>query len=209
MTPPEATRSIWDFWAPRYESLWVQRSSLRPSRRLIHEHLLRVGLSPCRVLDVGCGMGQLARELAERFPKAQVLGMDTSQAMIEQARVRNNAPNVEYRAMRLERLQGEEPFDLVVSTHALPYMSDPEASIHHMASLLRPGGRLLVIHANTDTLYDRVCMLFVKLTTTRARYHSSAALRGMMDRAGLSPGVLCSIEKASFMPSIHLVEGLR
>lgn len=69
--------------APRYDS----RAAL-PERvgEALLEHLDPVRLEPSLVLDVGAGTGTQARRLADRYPKARVLALDLSDAMLLQAR---------------------------------------------------------------------------------------------------------------------------
>ena len=101
---------IWDFWAPRYDSLWVQRWSLGPTRAKILERLPRV--EGCRILDMGCGTGQhVAALLAEGF---DAHGSDTSAEMLARAEALLGSTE-RIHAWRL----GDEPPDSVV--HAAPY----------------------------------------------------------------------------------------
>ena len=203
------TRTIWDFWAPRYEGLWVQRFSLGPSRELIHHHLDEHLPGARRILDVGCGVGQLAHELAVRRPEAQVVGCDTSAAMIARARADYSAPNLRFLHAQLEDVPPGDGYDAITCTHALPYFPDKPAAMARFHALLRPGGRLLVLQANTEGLYDRLWLLVVKLTTTPAVYDSAARLHAYMAAAGFTPGEVRSIHKLFFIPSIQLVEGVR
>jgi 2-polyprenyl-3-methyl-5-hydroxy-6-metoxy-1,4-benzoquinol methylase len=202
-------RDIWDFWAPRYEGLWAQKYSLGPSRRLIHEHLDAVAPDAQRILDVGCGVGQLAQELALRRPGCEVVGCDASPDMIARATADYTAPNLRHHHGPVERMERGSGFDAVVCTHAFPYFPDKPASMAAMAALLRPAGRLLIIQANTEDLYDRLWLLVVRLTTTPSRYHGAAGLHGLMQGAGLTPGIVRSVDKPRWIPSIQLVEGIR
>jgi len=205
----EERRDVWDFWAPRYEGLWAQRYSLGPSRRRIHEHLDAVALDAERILDVGCGVGQLAQELAQRRPECELVGCDASPDMIRRAQQDYTAPNLAYHTGPVEGMERGTGFDVIVCTHAFPYFPDKPASMAAMAALLRPGGRLLIIQANTENLYDRSWLLIVRLTTTPSRYLSAAGLHALMSTAGLAPGVVRSVDKPRWIPSIQLVEGIR
>ncbi len=205
-TPPPTT--IWDYWADRYERLWAQHFSLTPSRELVHERLAEVAWETGRLLDVGCGVGQFAAEVADRRPGWQVLGVDPAPAMIERAERDYARPGVSYRTGFLWDVPRGDGFDVITSMHAFPYMPDKYGAMCRLRELLRPGGRLLIIGANTEGLYDRGFLLFVKLTTTRAQYLSAAGLHRLMDRAGLRPGVVRPIDAPRFIPSIQLVEGV-
>lgn len=202
-------RTIWDYWAPRYERLLVQRFSLGPSRRLVHERLDAMSPPPRRILDLGCGIGQLAREIAERRPDVEVVGLDTSAGMIGRARIDYAAPNLTFLCGPLESLPVDEPFCAIVSTHAFPYVPDKPAALRRIREVLVPDGRLLLIQANDEGWYDRAWLFFVKRTTTAAVYHPAATLQAMMVEAGLRPDLVRSIDKAFFVPSIQLVEAVR
>lgn len=92
-----------------------------------------------RVLDLGCGTGHLTAEIAAAG--AEVVGIDSSRAMIGRARA-------SYPALRFEVMDGRdfcfpEPFDAVFSNAALHWMRPPERVAERIAAALRPGGRLV------------------------------------------------------------------
>lgn len=92
-----------------------------------------------RILDLGCGTGALAAAIAERG--TEVLGIDSSPEMVEQARRR-------YRELRFEVADGRDfsfpwQFDAVFSNAALHWMSPPERVVESVWRALRPGGRLV------------------------------------------------------------------
>ncbi len=205
-----AERTIWDFWAGRYEGLWAQHFSLRPSRELVHARLDEAALpDDARLLDLGCGVGQFLSEQADRRPGAELVGFDTSGAMIERARADYARDNVSYAVGTWPDVERGTGFDVITCMHAFPYVPDKPAAMAHLAGLLRDGGRLLIVQANTESWYDAAFLLFVKLTTTSAAYHSAAGLHGLMADAGLEPGVVRGIDKPWYIPSIQVVEGVR
>jgi ubiquinone/menaquinone biosynthesis C-methylase UbiE len=97
-----------------------------------------------RVLDVACGTGVLAREVARRVgPKGLVVGLDLNDGMLAVAR--KQAPDIEWRQGRAEELPFDTgSFDAVVSQFALMFFEDRQAAIKEMVRVLRPGGRLAV-----------------------------------------------------------------
>jgi 2-polyprenyl-3-methyl-5-hydroxy-6-metoxy-1,4-benzoquinol methylase len=202
-------RTVWDFWAPRYEGLWAQRWSLGPTRRLVREHLATAAPDARRLLDLGCGVGQLAAELAAERPGAEVVACDPSADMIARARRDYAAPNLRYHPGDVTSVERGAGFCAIVCTHAFPYAPDQPAVLRACAALLVPGGRLVLVQANTENLYDRAWLLVVRLTTTPSRYPSAAALHRLMAQAGLRPGAVRSVEKPAWIPSIQLVEGIR
>lgn len=92
-----------------------------------------------RVLDLGCGTGQLAAEIAAKG--AQVVGLDSSPEMLGQAR--QNYPHLKFVLADATDFRFEEPFDAVFSNAALHWVQDAEASVKCIAAALRPGGRFV------------------------------------------------------------------
>ena len=78
-----------------------------------------------------------------------------------------------------------------------------------MYRLLRSEGRILIIQGNSNNLYDAIWLFFVKFTTTRARFCSVAELESLIAGAGFEIGLVRSIDKCFFIPSVYLVEGIK
>ncbi len=114
--------AIWDFWAPRYHRLFVQRYVLEPTRRLVHSYLAEHMPDARRICDIGCGIGQLAWELATQRPAAQVLGIDPSPTMLARTAELPPLPNLAFRLGSLAVIAEEEAFDIILATHAFPYL---------------------------------------------------------------------------------------
>lgn len=77
-----------------------------------------------RVLDLGCGLGNLAREARARGAR-EVVGVDLSERMLAEARARNADPGIIYLRSSLEAFEPEAAaFDVVLSTLALHYVAD-------------------------------------------------------------------------------------
>ena len=105
--------------------------------------------SPTRVVDVGCGPGNSTVLLAERWPGAEVIGIDSSEAMIEAAR--RTAAAVRFEVADLGEWSPSGPVDVVFSNSALQWVDDHPAVLAHLLSWLAPGGVLAVqMPANYD-----------------------------------------------------------
>lgn len=110
---------------------------------------LRPGL---RVLEIGCGPGAMAREMAARVgPKGAVLGIDRSARAIAQAEAGDSAPNLQFRqsegaAFKLAR--DEKPYDLAVAIRvgALDgrHANEEGATLAAIRVALKPGGKLYI-----------------------------------------------------------------
>ena len=112
---------------------------LRPALDL----LARVPLgAPAHVVDLGCGPGTVTSLLRQRFPAADVLGVDASAAMLDRARAA--APSCRFLAADFAAWQPEAPPDLIFSNAALHWTGAHATLFPHLAGLLAPGGVLAV-----------------------------------------------------------------
>ncbi len=95
------------------------------------------------VLDLGCGYGWHCRYSAENGA-GQVLGVDLSRKMIEEARRRNPDRRIEYRVCGIEAYEyPKNSWDCVISNLALHYIEDIEQVFRKVHRTLRPGGTFL------------------------------------------------------------------
>jgi SAM-dependent methyltransferase len=96
-----------------------------------------------RVLDLGCGAGQLAHHLAERGA-AEVIGIDISERMLALARAERSHPRLTYRRDAIEQVTFPSGrFDLVVSSLSIHYVADYRGLMQRIASWLTLGGILV------------------------------------------------------------------
>ena len=99
-----------------------------------------------RVLDVGCGPGTTAIELAARVaPRGEVVGLDVSPAMVAAATRRAAAAgvsNVRFVLADAQTAALGSNFDAVYSRFGVMFFADPTAAFANLASALRAGGRL-------------------------------------------------------------------
>ena len=99
------------------------------------------------VLDAGCGSGRVTQLLAERLPGGHVVALDASPSMIETARARlaRLGDRVTYVVadMGAPLPLDDASVDAVLSTAALHWVRDHDSLFAHLASPLRPGGRLV------------------------------------------------------------------
>jgi SAM-dependent methyltransferase len=121
--------------------------------QVLADWLEQEGLGSAQVLDLGCGSGLVAGGLAALGH--QVVGLDSSPAMIERARAAELS-GARFDVQDMAQCTWPHPFDLVSCTFdAFNYLlteTRVESFFAHVARLLAPGG-LLVFDANTDRLY--------------------------------------------------------
>ena len=128
-------------WDPR-QYLQFEDQRLRPAVDL----LARVpAASPQRIVDLGCGTGNVTRLLAQRWPDAQITGVDNSATMLARARaVAADLPRVTFVAAELDAWSPAAPVDLVYSNAALHWLPEHATLITRVASLVASSGVLAV-----------------------------------------------------------------
>jgi arsenite methyltransferase len=112
-----------------------------------------LGLQPGEhVLDIGSGPGFLASEMAEEVgADGRVHGIDPSDSML--AIARHNETSVDYsRGDALALPFADEQFDVAVSTQVYEYVDDIAGALAEVRRVLRPGGRLLVLDTDWDSI---------------------------------------------------------
>jgi trans-aconitate methyltransferase len=92
-----------------------------------------------RILDIGCGTGQLTAEIARSG--ATVTGLDNSSDMLAEAR--KNYPDLAFVLGDAASFHFPEPFDAVFSNAALHWVKDSEGAVKSIAQALRPAGRFI------------------------------------------------------------------
>ncbi len=93
------------------------------------------------ILDLGCGDGALTARLAECVPAGEVVGIDSSQGMIQVARGRRRE-NLAFILMDIRNLDFHEEFDVVFSNATLHWVQDHQSLYRNVRRALRPGGVL-------------------------------------------------------------------
>jgi trans-aconitate 2-methyltransferase len=98
-----------------------------------------------RAVDLGCGPGNLTRELADALPGSDVVGIDSSPEMIAAASAQAR-PGLQFQLCRIEDFAaaGGTDYDLVFSNAALHWLPDHAPLIAGLWSRCKPGGQLAV-----------------------------------------------------------------
>lgn len=100
--------------------------------------------SPAKALDIGCGPGNSTAVVKARFPGAQVIGVDSSQNMVETAR--KDHPELEFIQWDITTDLDALPhdFDVVFSNACLQWIPDHPSLLPRLMGFLKPGGLLAV-----------------------------------------------------------------
>ena len=138
-------RGFFDIWSRVYDLAPVQAAIYHP----VHDAVLgELRAHPAgRLLDVGCGTGDLTARLRRELTTDLVAGCDFSAGMLEQAAARTRAVRwLQGDATRLPFT--DATFEAVLSTEAFHWFPDPDAALREFRRVLGPGGRLLVALVN-------------------------------------------------------------
>jgi trans-aconitate 2-methyltransferase len=95
-------------------------------------------------VDLGCGPGELTRALAERWPEAEVLGVDSSPEMLARAEQWSLPGRLGWQRADIGSWRSDRPLDLVFSNAALQWVEGHDALLPALVGMLAPGGVLAV-----------------------------------------------------------------
>ncbi len=128
------------------EQTYATRDIVEQRRATLEALALRAGE---RVIDVGCGPGSLCAEMAAAG--ASVVGVDPSPAMLGLAEQRGSAVEL-FRGDALSLPVEDADFDAAVSTQVYEYVADIDGALAEVRRVLRPGGRLLILDTDWDSI---------------------------------------------------------
>ncbi len=162
-----------DRWSRSYDRSILQRLFFGPSHELLLENLRTTDR---RVLDIGCGTGQFAVRVLDRFADARVWGYDLSGEMLKHGCVRGRGHN------RLHLIRGDsgrlpfrdDSFDAITCSHSFHHYPDQQAAVAEMYRVLRPGGRLMIVDGDRDRPWGWLVFDVIVTLAEGAVHHCSA-----------------------------------
>lgn len=200
-----SNEKVWNFWAPRYKNLWVQKVSLKPTRVKVIDLINKI--FPNKIIDsyidIGCGVGELIEQIESDFVTEKSYGLDYSAGMIEIASKLNL--KTQWQCEDIHLFETDHKMDLILCTHSFPYYKDQHYVLNKLSKMLKAEGKLLIGFASKNSFYDALCMAVVKLTTGTASYPSVTQFIALAseDFKHLST---TRIKERWYMPSIYLFE---
>lgn len=162
-------------WNPdQYHKFSAERSApFDDLLKLVH---VRTGM---RVVDLGCGTGELTRKLADHLPKSDVLGLDSSPQMLEKA---SNHARLGLRFERGDQAELTGEWDLIFSNAALQWTENHPSLFPKLFARLKPGGQMAVqMPSNHEHISHR------KIREVAGREPFRSALNGWVRFAPVLP----------------------
>lgn len=140
MDKRNALIQLFDHFAETYQEKYGDQSSYAAT---FDRFCAALPVGAARVLEIGCGPGNVTRYLLDQRPDLALTAIDLAPEMLRLAR--EQLPQVDFREMdarNIRSLQGS--FDGILAAFCLPYLSRPETAqlIQDAKALLRPGGVL-------------------------------------------------------------------
>lgn len=177
---PEVFRVASPSWSSS-QYLRFEDERTRPARDLLNAVPRKV---VARAADLGCGPGNSTELLVERFPGAKIVGVDSSEDMLDRARDR--LPELLFINADLAQWNAAEPQDLIFANAVMQWVPDHPAIFPHLLGQLQPGGTLAI--QMPDNL-DEPSHVAMREVAQDARWH---------DRVGAADASRTSLETASF-----------
>lgn len=148
-------------WQARVGRAWADewRRTDRSFAGLTPHLLSAIGDEPGeRVLDLGCGAGELSLAVAAMRPGARVVGVDVSGDLIAAARARSVGGAVFHHADAGAFVDPDGQPDLLVSRHGVMFFADPPAVFRHLAAMAAPAARMVFscFRSPRENLWARV-----------------------------------------------------
>jgi ubiquinone/menaquinone biosynthesis C-methylase UbiE len=201
-------QSLSSQWNDVYTERTVFAETIQTRHAAVLDWIDGLALPPgTQVLEIGCGAGLMAITLAERGLRVQAI--DTSMAMVQQARQNGEARGVsdlltvdvgDTYALAFE----DSSFDLVLAVGVLPWIAKAELAIQEMARVTKPGGHIIVTAANWIGLS---CLLDPQLNP--AFMPLRQRMRAILEQAGLRVGLPEQLPKMVYHRRHFIDEALK
>lgn len=200
-----SNHKVWNFWAPIYKKLWVQKVSLKPTREKVLTLIKKAYPNQTigAYIDIGCGVGELIDQIESEFVTEHSYGLDYSANMIAFASKLNL--KTQWYCEDIHRFEMDKKMDLVLCTHSFPYYKEQKYILGKLRKLLKADGKLLIAFASKNSFYDGLCMAVLKFTTGKASYPSVKAFIALASEDFI-PITTTRIKEKWYMPSIYLFE---
>ncbi|MEP7193596.1 MAG: methyltransferase domain-containing protein [Actinomycetota bacterium] len=187
-----------DTWDPeQYEKFSDHR------QRPFAELMSRVGAStPETVVDLGCGPGSLTLSLAQRWPHARIIGVDSSAEMLDQARRNDRFGRVEWvrsDAESWDPVHVGSPIDVITTNALLQWVPSHRQLIPNWMAALAPGGWFAMqvpgnFNAPSHTLLRMVAALSPRAEELLPRLRGGEAVSEPSAYLALFAGLGCDVD---------------
>ena len=132
----------------------------------IERHRTQTGAERLRILDVGCGCGNISLPLGSLGH--EVVGVDLDEESIRIANAHNPYPDrVSFIAKRAEELELDKPFDVIVASEVVEHVPEPFVLLENLRKALKRDGIIIVTIPNGGTWEERTRKFLIHTATGR------------------------------------------
>jgi len=154
MTAPHLNRMEWENRSIQY-GMSLKGVLFKGLPDVVNEHISNwhtrfilnniKGKGKLRILDIGCGYGRLCLPVIEKFPNAEIIGIDISETFVELFRKTTRQKSLVGAIEHIPVDIGK--FDYIICVTVLMYVEETklQESIYNLIDLLKPEGRLIII----------------------------------------------------------------
>jgi 2-polyprenyl-3-methyl-5-hydroxy-6-metoxy-1,4-benzoquinol methylase len=186
-------------YGPEYYEIVHRNWFANPNRPLFEkiEEIARGRGANASVFDVGCGNGDLLKFLRARNPSMELIGVELSDLP--------KSEGIRFIKSDIFELNLDQKFDLVVTLAVIEHVGDVRAFVEKLARFLKPGGKLVAMTLNGDSLIYRIARFgkssvwpapFNRLYSHHHLHHyTRASLNELMKKSGLK---ICAHESHNF-----------
>ncbi len=188
-------REQFEAWAHTYDRTLLNHFLFRPSYAVLLEEIARWHVKNDRsfsVLDVGCGTGTLAGQLAATPWPVTAVGLDYAPSMCAQASRKaagaGASDQARFVAGDSEHLPfADGSFDVITCSNSFHHYPDQQAVVKEMRRLLAPGGRLIIIDGFRDNVIGWFVFDVIITRVEKDVYHAPwSVIHEYFVRAGLA-----------------------
>ena len=141
-----------------------------------------------KVLDLGCGTGELLFKLVQKYPAtAELVGIDISEEMLKRAKSKlDSFKTVSLHVGNVEKIAyPDEYFDLIVSVGVMHYVRNPKSMITEALRVLKHGGRFLLIDMAEESMTTKISSVLRKITDPGAvQFYSLHSISELLTSQG-------------------------
>jgi ubiquinone/menaquinone biosynthesis C-methylase UbiE len=125
--------------------------------KIIHNSVIKrvSNLDPRgKLIDIGCGSGNIIIQIAEKLPHLELIGIDISAEILKRAAMRANEKNIEieFKEGSVEKLPFSDEFaDFIISTFSLHHWSNPQNAFQEIHRVLKQDGVALIFDFRRDS----------------------------------------------------------
>lgn len=148
--------SIWNFYARAYDVINKNVPYLKMLDEVIKEVQINGDL---KILDAGCGTGNLLKKMSQVSFNSKFIGIDSSEEMLSRAKNKFfSNPNVTLQQVDLNnKLEfSNESFDRIISVNTLYALNEPEKIIAEFYRILRPGGKIVFTNPHNNAKFSEI-----------------------------------------------------